>query len=304
MNVELANELHWDKVTVDNCDFHAGVHTDVLRLDKLHAVVSGNKWFKLKNYLEAAILQGFTSVLSFGGAHSNHVVALAYAARRSNLNCIGIIRGEKPALPSASLTDAEHFGMEFGYLSREEYRQKDDPKLLNKIREQWGDPYIIPEGGYGVPGVRGAEEIVSGIDISKYSHIVCAVGTGTMLAGIANMSLPGQTIVGISVMKGNFELKKKVASMLSNPELEDRITFEHNYHFGGYAQQDDKVISFMNAFYLKTGIPTDFVYTAKLMYGIEDLYRKGVIARGSQILVVHSGGLQGNRSLLPGVLAF
>ena len=304
MNIELVNELHWDKITIDRCDFRAGMHVDVLRLDKIHPVIEGNKWFKLQYYLEDALRLGFKSLLSFGGAHSNHIVAVAYAAKLANLQSIGVIRGEKPETLSAALIDAMNAGMELSYLSREEYRQKNDPDLLNNIREQWGDPYVIPEGGYGKHGVRGAEEILANIDTVDYSHIACAVGTGTMLAGIANVSLPGQTLIGISVMKGNFELKKQIDALLSSTEIENRITINQNYHFGGYAKNHDKLIAYMNDFYLRFGIPTDFVYTAKLMYGLEEMCKTDQFAKGNRVLIIHSGGLQGNRSLTPGMLAF
>ena len=253
------------------------VRMDVLRLDQLHPVISGNKWFKLKEWLHLAKDKG--RIVTFGGAWSNHIIATACAARESGLSAVGIIRGERPAKPSATLAGAEAYGMQLEFISREQYRQKEDPGFLSSLSARYPDAIIIPEGGAGQPGISGSMDILRGIDSSPYSHILCAVGTGTTCKGLTAAAAPGQQVIGISV--------------LTPP-----------YHFGGYARHTPELLDFINDFYRTTGIPSDFVYTGKLFYAALDMVRNGHFPPNSRILVIHSGGLQGNRSLAAGVLDF
>lgn len=272
------------------------VKVDVLRLDKMHEIISGNKWFKLKFYLEEAQQQQKDHIITFGGAWSNHIVATAAACRLHGLKATGIIRGEKPSLYSATLDRAAEMGMQFIFLSREEYKEKKLPVGLSAINY-----YIIPEGGYGLQGAKGAATIADVFVPGSYTHIVCAVGTGTTMAGLIN-ACPLQQVTGISVMKNNFELEKNISSLLNHPQYNFKLL--HDHHFGGYAKYTPALIQFMNDLYVQTGIATDFVYTGKLFFAVTGLIRENYFPQHSKILVIHSGGLQGNASLEKGTLIF
>ncbi len=272
---------------------------DVLRLDKIDPVISGNKWFKLKYYLQEAIQHPQKPLLTFGGAWSNHIVATAAAANKTSLKSIGIIRGERPAILSGALLSAADLGMQLVFKSRQEYNQKKDPAFIKKLMEEYGDPLIIPEGGAGEPGIKGAAEIGALADISQYTHLICAVGTGTLLRGLIAGSLPGQQIIGIPVLKG---FGNQLPAIVTGQQ--PRVHILPDYHFGGYAKKDELLLAFMNQLYAETGMPTDFVYTGKLFFSIIDLIKKGYFPNNSRLLAIHSGGLQGNNSLLPGTLIF
>jgi 1-aminocyclopropane-1-carboxylate deaminase len=269
----------------------------VLRLDRIHPLISGNKWFKLQFYIREAIEKNNHTIVTFGGAYSNHIIATAAACRLHNLSCIGIIRGEEPALLSPTLKASKELGMNLLFISRDDYAQKKIPVELT------GDNhYMINEGGYGIPGARGAATITEYFNRNDFSHICCATGTGTMIAGLINGSLPEQKVTGISVMKNNYAMEDAVRSLL----VEKQRPFEiiHDYHFGGYAKHKPALLHFMNEFYSQTGIPSDFVYTAKLFYAVTDLANKNFFPAQSRLLLVHSGGLQGNASLETGTLIF
>ncbi len=269
----------------------------MLRLDRLHPVISGNKWFKLRFYLEEARTQGKKTLLTFGGAWSNHIHATAAACRIHHLNAIGIIRGEEAAELSATLRQAREMGMQLHFISREQYREKKIPGDIDTA-----DCVIVGEGGYGIKGAAGAATILDHANPAAYTHICCAMGTGTMLAGIMNRAPAGIVSLGISVLKNNPALCRQVKALLVNPE-QDPVIF-HEFHFGGYAKKTPGLIQFMNDFYGHTAIPTDFVYTGKLCYAIAALAAKNHFPPGSKILLIHSGGLQGNRSLDKGTLIF
>jgi 1-aminocyclopropane-1-carboxylate deaminase/D-cysteine desulfhydrase-like pyridoxal-dependent ACC family enzyme len=270
----------------------AHLQLNILRLDKIHPVVSGNKWFKLKHYLQQAKENNHALIATFGGAFSNHILATAYACNKQNINCIGYIRGEKPEHFSETLSDAQALNMQLKFLSREDYTKK---KMVTAINTS---AFIIPEGGYGETGAEGAAEILQLVpNISIYDYIVCAAGTGTMLAGIANASLPHQQCIGISVMKNNISLQNETLLLVKN-EAKNRIEILHDYHFGGYAKHTKLLIDFMNRIFTTHNLPLDFVYTAKALYALYHLAENKYFIPGSNILFIHSGGLQGNRSLL------
>ena len=269
---------------------------DVLRLDKIHPVVSGNKWFKLRYYVAAAKQQQKTALVTFGGAWSNHIVATAAAAQMEGLKCIGIIRGENPEHLSATLQTARDFGMELQFVSRDRYRQQ-----KRNTEPALPDHYIIPEGGYGVLGAEGAATLLSRTNPDAYTHICCAVGTGTMMAGLIRAA-PRARVTGISVMKKNASLEAEIKALL--PDAHVPFTLLHDYHFGGYARHTPALLRFMNTYYSHTHIPSDIVYTVKLFFAVEDLAARDYFEAGSRVLVIHSGGLQGNGSLEKGTLIF
>lgn len=269
----------------------------ILRLDKIHPFISGNKWFKLQYHLEEALSLGKKTLVTFGGAWSNHIHATAAACKINKLDTIGIIRGEEAGTLSSTLIQAKDLGMKLIFQGREEYRKKSVPEDIST-----GEYYIVNEGGYGEKGASGAATILQHCQEHDFSHICCAVGTGTMLAGLINSSETSTRTVGISVMKNNMALSAEVNKLLIDPAKEFDII--HDYHFGGYAKKTTELIAFMNEFYTHTSIPTDFVYTGKLCFAISDLARKNYFPAGSKILLIHSGGLQGNQSLGKGTLIF
>ncbi|MBC8032521.1 MAG: pyridoxal-phosphate dependent enzyme [Chitinophagaceae bacterium] len=276
---------------------------DVLRLDKLHPVVSGNKWFKLKYYLQDAIDSSKNTILTYGGAWSNHIIAAAYAARAYGMQSVGIIRGEAPALLSPTLKLASAYGMELVFSPRNSYRSNDAALLEQQIVPERQDAYIIPEGGEGMHGRRGCGEILSLVPEGYHTHILCAIGTGTMFTGILNASSGKQQVIGIPVLKGMRDLGKTYENWI-NPDKRAGAVFFYDYHQGGYAKRTPELLQFMNEFYRLTAIPTDFVYTGKLMMAFTDLLTKDYFKPGSRVLLIHSGGLQGNSSIPAGSLEF
>lgn len=282
----------------------------MLRLDQLHAGVSGNKWYKLKHNLETARQQHKDTILTFGGAWSNHIVATAAACRLLGFKSVGIIRGEeyrdmsKAHYPS-SLSYARTQGMDLHFVSRQEYRNKNEVDFMSRLQAQYRGAYIITEGGDNDLGIKGCREILSGCALQQYTHICCPVGTGATLTGLIaycadKMSLDPTSppvCVGFSALKNAGYLKEKIAHNLSDIEQPGPWQLITDYHFGGFAKKAPALLAFMEDFVRQYQIPLDFVYTAKMMYGIVDLIKKGYFPSASSILAIHTGGLQGNRSL-------
>jgi 1-aminocyclopropane-1-carboxylate deaminase len=275
------------------------VEAGVLRLDLIHPEISGNKWYKLKEYLKEAGQLGNKTIVTFGGAFSNHILATAAACREEGFGAAGIIRREQPKVLSPTLLKSGELGMDLFFVSGEAYKSKSIP---DAVFEKYPDAYIIDEGGYGSPGMIGAKSILEGTEPERYTHIMAAVGTGTTLAGLTEAAT-GQQVVGVSVLKNNLALAEQVSYLLS-PGNKNRFQLLHDYHFGGYAKYTGELVRFMNHWYQQTGIPSDFVYTGKLFYAFHHLCGQRFFAPGSRVLVVHSGGLQGNCSLNKGVLLF
>ena len=298
-----ANQLKIQNVTIQ--PVHAAwltnhdVELDVLRLDKIDPVISGNKWFKLKYYLEDALSKGYTRIATFGGAYSNHIAATALACKLAGLKTIGIIRGEQAPQLSHTLTAASQQGMHLQFVGREAYKDK------TRLMADQENVYWIPEGGYGITGAKGAAEILSIVpELESYTHIVCAVGTGTTLTGIIQSALQHQQVMGISVMKGNSALTREVRSLLPSQLQQKSLTILQDAHFGGYAKYSPVLTAFMNRIWQRHGLPTDFVYTAKALYALQQQVLNEGIPAGSRALFIHTGGLQGNLSLPAGTLQF
>ncbi|MEO7530249.1 MAG: pyridoxal-phosphate dependent enzyme [Sediminibacterium sp.] len=277
-----------------------GVSVDILRLDLVHPVISGNKWFKLQYYLQDAIHTGKTTIASFGGAYSNHIVATAFAAKEADLQSIGFIRGERGATLSPTLQNAIKYGMQLVFVERDLYRNK------QLIIQQNSDSqfYWIMEGGYGKLGSKGAADILKLANTSLYTHILCAAGTGTMLSGLIRSSLPYQELIGISVLKNHTEMENDVRALLSEGENKKHFSIIHDFHFGGYAKHPRELIAFMEDTWSKEKLPTDIVYTAKLLFAAKQLIVAGHFRSGARVLLIHSGGLQGNASLPPNTIPF
>lgn len=274
-----------------------GLTAGILRLDLLHPVVSGNKWFKLRYYIEQAQQNNNDTLITFGGAWSNHIHATAAAGKLYGLKTVGIIRGEAAPVLSPTLQQAMEMGMQLYFISREAYRHKIIPQGIDLSRAQ-----LVPEGGYGLTGAKGASTMLDYCNPDEYTHICCAVGSGTMLAGLLNKCRGRASVTGISALKNNHALESAVMELLDEPIKTPAII--HDYHFGGFAKHKPALLEFMNELYEQTGIPTDIVYTAKLCFAINDLAGKNYFPPGSKILLIHSGGLQGNRSLPNGSLIF
>ena len=294
----MLNSLRLSHITVDDISrlYSGDIQVHVLRLDKFDPVISGNKWFKLRFYLENALQTQKKGLITFGGAWSNHIVATAAACRQQGLQAIGIIRGEEPAQWSPALQDAKQAGMQLHFISREDYSSKHVPAFLDAIKYEY---LLVPEGGYGPAGVKGAGTILD-IPGQVYTHYICAAGTGTMSAGLINAADPESEVISISVLKNNQSLESMIADQLHSQHARWKIF--HQFHFGGYAKHKPALLSFMNSFYERSQIPTDFVYTGKLFYAAEELIANSFFPAGSRVLVIHSGGLQGNRSLPKGTL--
>lgn len=276
------------------------LNINILRADMLDPVVSGNKWFKLQFYVRDAIAAGKTTLATFGGPYSNHIIATAKYGATMGLKTVGFIRGEKPTTLSPTLTDAIQHGMTLYFVSREDFEQTGKIIALNED-SNWA---WIPEGGYGITGAEGAKSMLTIKDTSSYDIIICAVGTGTMMAGLIKAAAPHQKVIGLSVLKNNVSIDAEIKALLTVEEVNKSFEMIHDYHFGGYAKHNPALIDFMNDCYKTMELPLDFVYTAKLMYGAGDLANKGKFEPSSKILVIHSGGLQGNRSFKKGTLTF
>jgi len=276
------------------------LNINILRADVLDSVVSGNKWFKLQFYVKNAVAAGKTTLATFGGPYSNHIVATAKYGANMGLKTVGFIRGEKPTTLSPTLTDAIQHGMTLHFVSRETFERSE--KIIAENQDPSWD--WIPEGGYGITGAKGAKSMLTIKDTSSYDIIICAVGTGTMMAGLIKAAAPHQKVIGLSVLKNNISIDAAIKALLTEDEVNKSFEINHDYHFGGYAKHQPALIDFMNNCYTQMELPLDFVYTAKLMYGVKDLANKGKFEPSSKILVIHSGGLQGNRSFKKGTLTF
>jgi 1-aminocyclopropane-1-carboxylate deaminase len=240
-------------------------------------------------------------VASFGGAFSNHIVALAFTAKEAGLKSIGYIRTNEDEAITPSLKEAKAYGMELVYLGRTDFQSK-KASILQSI-EMNTDCYFIDEGGYGAIGAKGAATILTENDTAHYDYIVCAVGTGTMLAGIINAADPHQKIIGIPVLKNEGSIENEINTLLLDKNS-NSYTLLHQFHQGGYAKTNPTMIDFMNKLWDAEKIPTDIVYTSKLLFGVEQLIKENFFDKDASVLVIHSGGLQGNRSLREGTLKF
>jgi 1-aminocyclopropane-1-carboxylate deaminase len=275
----------------------------MLRLDKLHPIVSGNKWFKLRYYIEEAISQSFTTIASFGGPYSNHLVALAYVAKENNVKSIGYVRATKEDTITPSLQEALAYGMQLEFIGRTNFQEIKNDLLKNNQHRSIDNNsiYFIDEGGYGTIGAKGAATILNE-NCKDYTTIIAAVGTGTMLAGLINAAEAHQDIIGIPVLKNEASIETEIKNLLKDSSKP--FTLLHNFHQGGYAKTNPALIAFMNQLWETEKIPTDIVYTGKLLMAVDSLLKDNYFKAGSKILVIHSGGLQGNRSLPLGTLFY
>lgn len=262
----------------------------IKREDLLHPIISGNKFRKLKYNLETAKKQNQKVLLTFGGAFSNHIVAVAGAGETFGFETVGIIRGEElhdKISENPSLLQAQQLGMKFVFISREQYRLKQAADFIEKLRKDYGEFYLLPEGGTNALAIKGCEEIITDLDF-EFTHICASVGTGGTITGIINSSANNQKIIGFSSLKGDF-LQNDIAKFANK----ENWSLNSDYHFGGYGKVTDELIAFINEFYLKYQIPLDPIYTGKMMFGIMNLIENNYFPPNSKIVAIHTGGLQG-----------
>ncbi|MEC4051329.1 pyridoxal-phosphate dependent enzyme [Myroides odoratimimus] len=267
-----------------------GITIFVKREDLLHEEVSGNKFRKLKyNILKAQEL-GYSKLLTFGGAYSNHIAATAAAGRICGVETIGIIRGEELEnnyAGNSTLTKAVEDGMTLGFLTRTDYRNKGEVEIIDRLKARYGDFYLVPEGGTNEEAIKGTEEILKEGD-ETFDYICTAVGTGGTIAGIINSSHPNQTILGFPALKGSF-LYEDIRKFVTNNNWDLVL----DYHFGGYAKYNEELLLFLRELCKQTGVLFDPIYNGKMIYGVLEEIKKGRFKDNSKILVIHTGGLQG-----------
>ncbi|MDP5001176.1 MAG: pyridoxal-phosphate dependent enzyme [Flavobacterium sp.] len=265
------------------------------RDDLLHPIISGNKFRKLKYNLEEAKRLGFTTLLTFGGAFSNHILAVAGAGAEYGFTTIGVIRGEElesKIHENPTLVKAQELGMQFCFVSRKAYRDKESLSFIANLQKIFGSFYILPEGGTNELAIKGCEEILTSEDKQFFTHVVSAVGTGGTFSGIINSSNEKQQLIGFSSLKGAF-----LSDVIRNFVLKTNWDINDDYHFGGYGKVTDELIEFLNSFYNQTTIPLDPVYTGKMVFGVLDKIRNGYFPENSKILMIHTGGLQGIKGM-------
>lgn len=271
------------------------VDVRVKRDDLLHPVISGNKWRKLKYCIQHAIESGQNHIISMGGTWSNHLHALAYIGKKLNIRTTGLIRGENARFDSPTLNDLKAFGMQLHFVSRTEYRKLREYRLYNDPPSITYDGYWIPEGGASVHALKGIFELKNELT-TKADYIALACGTGTTLAGLIPSKIDRYQLIGIAALKGKSFLEKDIIS-LNHSHNAGQWSINHDYHFGGFAKTTSELNNFTEQFKNQTGIPIEPVYTGKLFYGLVDMLRNNFFRQDSKIIVIHTGGLQGNRSV-------
>lgn len=293
----IKNEINEDAAKLSKITFPNkinGINVYLKREELLHPEISGNKWRKLKYNLIEANRLGQSTLLTFGGAYSNHIHATANAGRIFGFKTIGIIRGEEHLPLNPTLSDSKNCDMEIHYVSRSEYRRKKEADFINNLRDKFGDFYLIPEGGTNSLAVKGCTEIISDINID-FDYILSACGTGGTISGVI-CSLKGEKqIIGVPVLKGADFLNDDISEYIHNDSGKrySNWRLSLDYHFGGYAKITKELIDFIDEFELLNNIKLDHVYTGKLLFAVNNMLAKGEFLSESNIVVLHTGGLQG-----------
>jgi 1-aminocyclopropane-1-carboxylate deaminase len=287
--------LKKEKSSVDFLYQENGVSVYIKREDQLHKHISGNKFRKLKyNILQAKELN-YNTLLTFGGAYSNHITATAYAGKKFGFKTIGIIRGEELVTNlqqtlknNPSLKFASEQGMQFKFISRKSYREKNSVHFIEQLKNEFGSFYLIPEGRTNKLAIKGCEEILNTND-EKFDYICVAVGTGGTISGIINTIKPNQEVLGFPALKGDF-LQNEIEKYTTTTNKWQLMT---NYHFNGFAKINDELVTFINKFKENYQVTLDPIYTGKMFFGIRDLIRNNNFKKDTKILAIHTGGLQG-----------
>lgn len=296
----IQNSLPLQKINSEFITAH-GIQLYVYRLDLNHPDISGNKLFKLHyNLLEAQKQNlptgqaGKKTILTFGGAFSNHIAATAAAGKEYGFKTIGIIRGEELSELNPTLTFAKKCGMKLHFVSRSLFHDKEE--LYKTIHEKFPEEnyYLIPEGGSNELGIKGCEEITKNISVD-FDIICCPCGTGATFSGITLSLKEHQHAIGFQVLKGEKYISNEVTNWLKHFKSKQKNwEVNEDFHFGGYAKLKPQLLEFILHFERENSIPLDYIYTGKMMFGIYELIRKGAFKKGQTIIAIHTGGLQGN----------
>lgn len=277
-----------------------GITLYVKREDLLHPHLSGNKWHKLKYNLQCAKAQGFAQVISFGGAYSNHIHALAYAAPLFDLQAVGVIRSDEKVM-NPTLADAQAQGMTLHYVTRNDYQRRHEEAYWHTLQAQFGPAYIIPEGGSNSLAVAGCADLINRIDMHGvvYDTVCVACGTGGTMAGLLKAIAADKQVIGFSVLKGDNALEARIQTLLAqlSDSRHERWQLVHDYHQGGYAKVTQPLLRFMKRFTDMTGIPIEPIYTGKMLFGLYSMIGERRLPRGAQVVAIHTGGLQGLRGM-------
>ena len=274
-------------------------NTTLLRLDQGGGLAPGNKHFKLSANLDRARQLGVSRLVSFGGAWSNHLHALAAVGAEQGFATVGIVRGDDGVAATAMLADARRWGMHIVNVSRTQYRDRHDPAYLNRLRARFAPCLLIPEGGANPEGARGCMAIADLLKARPHTarHILLPVGTGTTLAGLVAGLGADYDITGVAALRGAADLEQRVGQALASLPGESRARWRilHDAHCGGFARVDAGLRAFMLAFEAVHGIALEPVYTGKMLYAIYRRLRSGEWRSDVPLLAIHTGGLQGRR---------
>jgi len=271
----------------------------VKRDDLIHPVVSGNKWRKLKGIVDHAVRSGKNGLLTFGGAFSNHVLATAAAGTYFDLPTVAIIRGENNSKTNPTLSEAASYGMSLHFVDRKAYKEKESSPIVQSILSQYENYEMISEGGKHPLALLGVSEIIQECIDEQYGNIdflVTAIGTGTTYAGLLQSIPTHIKLVGIPVLKHK-NISEDICSFIGISSLPENAKIVHDYHFGGYAKFTNEQVLFMKQLKQNYQLDTDVVYTSKVFYAVQDLIRSAYFPEHSKVLVLHTGGLQGNRGM-------
>jgi len=274
----------------------------VLRTDLIHPLVSGNKWYKLKYNLLEALNQGYRRVVSFGGAYSNHLHALAWAGDQLGIETVAVVRGEAHYASNPTLQDCQRWGMKLHFVDRKNYRRRNDADYLAELDVLLGPAFFVPEGGSNPLAIKGVRELGRALcdgASSRPDYLLLAAGTGGTMAGLAAGVHDGVKVLSVPVLKGAEFLYDDIRALLGQAGVADRDNWSLDLagHFGGYGKVSEAVTDCIRRFGLQSDLPLDPIYTAKLMLRFEQLVAEGYFPPGSEIVLVHTGGLQGARSL-------
>ncbi len=272
----------------------SNISLHIKREDLIDPFVSGNKFRKLKYNISEALKSNSSRLLTFGGAYSNHIAATAAAGKKYGLKTIGIIRGEelgkeieRTLASNETLKYAVAHGMQLHFVSRDVYKRKEESDFIEHLKVEFGDFYLLPEGGTNSLAIKGCEEILKEED-KDFDYICCSIGTGGTIAGIINASKPNQQILGFPALKGDW-----LSSEIKKHTTKNNWSLVTDYHFGGYAKVNSQLVHFINQFNEKCQIALDPVYTGKMLFGIIDMIENSKFPQNSRILAIHTGGLQG-----------
>ena len=283
MNQELNGSIFREK----------GIRLIIKREDLVYPEIQGNKWRKLKYNLAFAQKKGFHQILSFGGAYSNHIAAVAAAGKKFGLKTVGIIRGDRPERLNPTLQRAQENGMILSFVSRSNYKSITQQGELAALQKKYPTAYMIPEGGTNALAIKGCEEILTDEDKYNYDYFACSVGTAGTITGIISSLKGNKKVLAFPALKGSFVQKDIETLLKENNSAFTNFDMIDKYHFGGYAKHKPELLDFIYKFYDAYQIPLDPIYTGKMMYGLFDMIEQDQFESGTSILAIHTGGLQG-----------